>query len=299
MTSSEESRDVRHYFYLGIKAGRLAHAHLIVGPTSIALDLVGDILGMLFCSEKGENPCRKCENCRRLAANRHPDVLWIRPSGNAHAIKIEQIRQISSVLSRKAFAGPWKCAVILDAHRMTIQAANAFLKTLEEPLGTAVLFLLTENPDALPETIRSRCQKTFLSHEDPNDVVIRSSIVKMVHTLLSQLDGSPIGVAKSVEELCAALDAIEDAQAPLDKSEKDGLSSDECHSTVEVILMAAMQYYRKVLSDPSAVPLTIRDILTGLRALECAQALLERNANKQLVLEEWLFATSQLNACDG
>ena len=121
----------------------------------------------------------------------------------------------------------------------------------------------------------------------------------MVHTLLTQLDGRPIGVAKSVEELRAALDTIEDTQAPLDKSEKDGLSNDECYSTVEVILMGALQYYRNVLSDPSAAPLTTRDILTGLRALERAQALLERNANKQLVLEEWLFATSQLNACDG
>jgi DNA polymerase-3 subunit delta' len=110
--------------------------------------------------------CDECPSCRKIDAGMHPDVLLISPESGQ--IRIEEIRAIDEILSLKAFEGRTKVVVVDDAETMNQYAANAFLKTLEEPPSDSLIILVSSKPDRLPDTIQSRCSRinfTPLSHE--------------------------------------------------------------------------------------------------------------------------------------
>jgi DNA polymerase III subunit delta' len=90
-------------------------------------------------------------------AETHPDYHLVEPESKSRRILVEQIRRLEEALQMKSIGGNWKFGVIVDADRMMPQASNAFLKTLEEPPAKSILLLLTGIPEALLETIRSRC----------------------------------------------------------------------------------------------------------------------------------------------
>lgn len=167
-----------------LKAGRLAHAYLIHGPVRDAgLQLLDGFLPLLFCRAQ-EPPCGECAECRRVAAHAHPDVLRLEPESKARLITIgeqgeeEGVRKLIRFISLTPFIGPWKVGVILDADRMNAPAANAFLKTLEEPPPSSLLFLLTESPQSLPATILSRCQKLMVTSAAPADEPWREALLE-------------------------------------------------------------------------------------------------------------------------
>lgn len=101
--------------------------------------------------------CDECESCLKMDAGVHPDLLLVSPE--ERLIKIEEIRLIDEALSLKPFEGRKKTVIVDDAETMNISAANAFLKTLEEPPGDSVIILVSSRPDLLPVTIRSRCAR--------------------------------------------------------------------------------------------------------------------------------------------
>ena len=152
----------------GLAGGRLAHAYIIAGPVrGAASEVLEKFLPALFC--RGViKPCGDCAECRRVAAHTHPDILRLEPESKARMITIgedeeEGIRKVLRFISLTPFIGPWKVCVILDADRMNAAAANALLKTLEEPPPASLIFLLVESPQALPATIISRCQRLAVS----------------------------------------------------------------------------------------------------------------------------------------
>ena len=109
-------------------------------------------------------PCGTCGACQRATRNQHPDITWLRPESKSRQIAIDPTRELSRVLGLRASEAAYKVAIIADADRMTVPAANAFLKTLEEPSPGSVILLLTTQPDRLLETILSRCLRlTFAS----------------------------------------------------------------------------------------------------------------------------------------
>ncbi len=146
------------------ESGRLGHSYLIVGsPRGEALALAESLLQLLFCIN-AEKPCGECQECLRVKQHQHPDIMWLEPESKSRKIDIEQIREeLAPRISQTSFSGTWKAGVLLHAERMTEQAANAFLKTLEEPSGSSLLLLLTDAPQFLLPTILSRCQRITLS----------------------------------------------------------------------------------------------------------------------------------------
>lgn len=122
--------------------------------------------------EVGHDCCDECDSCRKIDHGVHPDFLLISPEGGQ--IRIEEIRATDDVLSLKAFEGKYKVLIVDDADTMNQNAANAFLKTLEEPPEDSLIILISSNPDRLPDTIRSRCSRinfTPLSQEDCEEVI--------------------------------------------------------------------------------------------------------------------------------
>lgn len=101
--------------------------------------------------------CEVCDSCLKINAGTHPDVVMIAPE--ERIIKIEEIRTIEEALSFRPYEGKKKTVIVDDADSMNSAAANAFLKTLEEPSEDSLIILITSRPDRLPATIRSRCSK--------------------------------------------------------------------------------------------------------------------------------------------
>ena len=101
--------------------------------------------------------CDVCESCVKVDAGTHPDVLIVAPE--ERQIRIEEVRAIEEALSFRPFEGRRKVVIVDDADTMNQAAANAFLKTLEEPPEDSLIILIASRPDRLPSTIRSRCSK--------------------------------------------------------------------------------------------------------------------------------------------
>ena len=149
-------------------SGRLGHAQLLQGPERLGkLDLAQAVASRLLC-QRGDSAlpaCGGCSGCRRLAQGSHGDFRQIAIELNEKtgklktAIGIDQIRDMSEWLTLTAQLGGPRVVLIETAHRLNPQAANALLKTLEEPMPGRYLILITDQPKTLPATIRSRCQR--------------------------------------------------------------------------------------------------------------------------------------------
>lgn len=148
-------------------AERPAHAYLFHGPEGVGKRLAAfSFVKTLFCLEKGEDCCGQCLPCRKVDRGTHPDVILLEPEGDR--IKIEKIREIILESEKKPFEESRKAFVIERAESMTEAAANALLKTLEEPPGSSVFILLSVNPDSLPSTVRSRCRVVAFGRLSPD-----------------------------------------------------------------------------------------------------------------------------------
>jgi DNA polymerase-3 subunit delta' len=137
----------------------LAHAYLFSGEEGIGKKMTAFALAAAAncTSPVAEGGCGVCPSCRKVASQGHPDVRVLAADGDE--IKIDQIRQIQDDLSLRPFEGTKKVLIVDGADAMNQASANAFLKTLEEPPGDALILLITALPQSLLATIRSRCQE--------------------------------------------------------------------------------------------------------------------------------------------
>ena len=138
---------------------RVAHAYLFEGERGTGKK-AGSLLmaASMFCEENGQDvkPCGQCGNCKRIKSGNHPDVHIVEPDGLS--IKIDQIRSLRTEFSKSGMESKRKLYIIIDAEKMTVQAANSLLKFLEEPHSETTAVLVTEQPQQLLPTIISRCQ---------------------------------------------------------------------------------------------------------------------------------------------
>lgn len=141
-------------------AGRLPHALLIdEAPGAGGEWLAGWAARLVLCSNPGEAPCERCNACQRVAQGQHPDLIFVRPLDTSTQIRIEQVRELSAELALTAHQGGYKVGILSPADSMNRFAANALLKTLEEPPQGTLLILVASQPSRLPATILSRCQR--------------------------------------------------------------------------------------------------------------------------------------------
>lgn len=153
-----------------IAANRLAHAFVFAGPPGVGKRATALALARaVLCTEAPGEGCGRCIECRLIAAGTHPDV-FLEDLATAQAerasasfVSIEQVRRVSAALSMRPVRGTHKLGIVDQAERLTPDAQNAFLKTLEEPRGQATLVLVATNLDALLPTIRSRCQRLLFA----------------------------------------------------------------------------------------------------------------------------------------
>jgi len=136
---------------------RLGHAYLLYGPSGVGKRLTAlQFTKALSCRVATAEACDTCTACHKIATGNHPDVVFVSPDGAS--IRIEHIRAIQRQLSYKPYESQYTIIIIDGCESLTLPAANALLKTLEEPPASALLLLLTSKKDALPLTLISRCQ---------------------------------------------------------------------------------------------------------------------------------------------
>jgi DNA polymerase-3 subunit delta' len=150
---------LRRYLEAGnLPPGLLFHGEEGIGKEKAALAF----LAALFCRRRTpDGACGACPECRLLASGAHPNLLRVSPEN--HFIQIAEIRRLKEELSLKAFSDRPRAALLCPADRMTLQAANALLKTLEEPPPATHFVLVAHRLSQLPPTIVSRCQKVPFS----------------------------------------------------------------------------------------------------------------------------------------
>ncbi len=153
----------------------LAHAYLFSGQAGIGKKKTAFALAAAVncLNARLEGGCGECPSCRKVDTLGHPDVHVLLPDGDE--IKIDQIRQVQSDFALKPFEGTKKVLIVDNAESMNPAASNAFLKTLEEPPGDALIILITAMPQGLLPTIRSRCQE-IMFHPLPRNTLARALV---------------------------------------------------------------------------------------------------------------------------
>lgn len=142
-----------------IAQDRLPHAILFAGLKGLGKRVMAHALSAkLLCGENQPHACGQCKSCQLLKAGTHPDSILILPEDEGKQIKIDQIRSLVEGVNNKPQLGGKKVIVIAPVEDMNINASNALLKTLEEPIDDTVLLLISDAPKRILPTIRSRCQ---------------------------------------------------------------------------------------------------------------------------------------------
>jgi DNA polymerase-3 subunit delta' len=173
-SSFTEQEDALQLLQRSLARQRLGHAYLFSGDDLKHLERVaGTLAKTLNCQDRrvsktvsgAPDCCDQCLSCRKIDACNHPDVQWVRPESKSRVITIDQVRDLMQTIFLKPSEAEYKVAVIVAADRLNSQAANAFLKTLEEPPARCVLILLSTEPGRIIETIISRCLRLNFAAE--------------------------------------------------------------------------------------------------------------------------------------
>jgi DNA polymerase-3 subunit delta' len=221
----------------------LHHALLLTGPEGIGKEwLARQVAGAFLCeqTQDGKRACGICNACRWVASNSHPDLRVIRPAADepdstdgerapssraakpSRDIRIEQIRALAGFVETAGHRGGTKVILVTPADAMNSAAANALLKTLEEPSGRTRFLLVSSRPERLAATVRSRCRHVPVPMPDlsiSRDWVVRATGASpaKVDAWLAYCAGAPLRAAslaqgQGAESLSAIIDVI--AQLP-------------------------------------------------------------------------------------
>lgn len=215
------------------QSNKLAHALLLAGAEGLgkrefALQLAASVL----CQRPSADgqACGECAACKLLEAGTHPDLFVVQAEERGKAIKVDEIRQLSSKLGLTSQYGGYKVAVLVDAHDMNINAANSLLKTLEEPSSDALMLLVSSNPQKLPITVRSRCQQIHFNLPEKAEAIqwLTTQGFDQPESLLALAHGAPL-LARDLQQqerleehqqLVSSLLGVMQQQPVVEKAEK-------------------------------------------------------------------------------
>ncbi len=298
--------------------GRLRHAYLFCGPPGIGRRTLALKLAQSINCEQGEkasNPCGRCITCRQIEKMQHPDLTIVQAEQIGGNLKVQQIRELQHSLSLSPYASRYRVALILRFEEANPSAANALLKTLEEPPEHVVLMLTAREPEGLLPTIVSRCELIRLRTLPLETISVglqtRYGISQERADFLAHISGGRPGLSLQYLQDPSLLKKrqsyLEDLVHLLSSDRvkrfayADQLAKGK-ESTVD-ILQAWSSFWRDVLllQSGSYVPVTNLDRIEEIQRiiqyvsthkvkdlilkLDRTQYLLNRNVNKTLTLE--------------
>lgn len=310
-----------------IAGGRIAHAYLFHGEAHIgkfltALAFAKTALCARIPSGRLSGPtnltsCNECSSCRAVGTGSHPDLHLVQPDGTQ--IKIGQIRDLQNAIQYKPLIGTRKWFLIDEADLMNPEAANSFLKTLEEPPGHSTIILVTARPQALLPTVLSRCQAVRFSPPPLGDLSLWLQNSRGVSPIeaerLAMLAMGKIGIAAGAdpaaltEERDRILDALtgehlEDLSVLFDQPDEWADSNEQLNRTIDMIeiwlrdvlvgryLPETSVLFNQDIPDRIAAwgrAYPTESILETLTLIHLLKRASPRNLNRALVLETVLL----------
>ncbi len=304
---------LKEHLQNAIAMNKVSHAYIINGERNAGKEFIAKVFAMaLQCEKKEVEPCGECHSCKQALSNNQPDIIYISHE-KPNTIGVEDIRaQINNDIVIKPYSSPRKIYIVNEGEKMTPQAQNALLKTLEEPPEYAVIVILTTNVEALLPTVLSRC--VVLNMKPVSDALVKKYLMEQ------------LGVPDYKANICVAFARGNIGKAKLlASSEEFEKVKDESHEIVKAIkktseykfavndyLDILMAWYRDVLffkatkdvnslvfkeeiqqimrvSDRS----TYEGIETIVNALQSAKKRLEANVNFDLTMELLLLAIQE------
>jgi len=315
--------------------GRLGHAYLFTGHQLDDLETLARTLAKtLNCQQPVKTSgvatdcCDECLSCQKIAHENHADIHWARPESKSRVITIDQTRELMREIQLKPTEAQFKVAIIAGADRLNSQAANAFLKTLEEPPPKSVLILLSTEPSRILETILSRCLRLNFSAETARALDAEQAYwLQQFSSAAAAEQKSLFGRYCLLDSLLQRLGVIRaqvdenlSARSPLEKygdAEKDLREKweDELTAAIEAeyrrrraeVLLSLQWWLRDVWlhtlaageallhlpqiagADEVAKRITPREAQENLSVLEQTQRLLHTNVQEALALEVGLL----------
>lgn len=301
------------------QSGQFVHAYLFSGAEGVGKRSLASLcIQALYCSAE-EKPCGDCTGCKRVAGGNLTDVHLVQPDGAS--LKVEQIRELIETMQMRPFEGGVKVAIISQAHKMTVQAQNSLLKTLENPPGDAVFFLLTETVSAILPTIRSRCQGVTLRPLDPDTMIRRLVALGIEDIQARALAGMTSGSMGRALSLAAdqtqresrrdvlqqffGIRAVPDVVEAAARYKAERAKADEALCIVQEAAAAALRWrVTGEQPDASAYPtgwwewgkrVSVRHILRLFERLTTCRKMLFSNVQTQMVLETVLLEILEEN----
>jgi DNA polymerase III subunit delta' len=315
--------------------GRLGHAYLFTGDSLDELELLARTLAKtLNCQRPARidgiatDCCDECLSCRKIDGETHADIHWARPESKSRVVTVEQMRDLMQQIQIKPTEAEYKVAVIAAADRLNTQAANAFLKTLEEPPPKSILILLSTEPSRILETILSRCQRLNFSGDGGRKLnPEESGWLEKFGVLAASEQKSLLGRYRLLDALLQKLGEIKTrvgenltARSPLEKYDEVEKSlrdkwEDELAAAIEAeyrrhradLLLLVQWWLRDVWlhslaagkdllkfpdvpgAEAVARRINPRQALENLQTLEQTQRLLHSNVQEALALEVGLL----------
>ncbi len=295
---------------------RIAHAFLFHGMEGIGKRTTASVFARAINCRAENPPCDACASCRKAEHRNHPNIVTIRAEGQF--IKISAVKELQSRMAVRPAEGK-RVFIIEEADRMNAAAANALLKTLEEPSPANILLLTTARSHALPMTILSRCQHlrfTPLASEDVSRFLKeKEGLDDVAAEILAASSGGSIGRAIEMkrEDYLARRDGILDRLAQDDPADllkrialagRFGKEREEILEGLRIlrvgyrdglIFRETRERERLMFRDRAGMIETIadrlsgRDLLRNIAAVESAMGAIAGNANKSLTLEAMLI----------
>ena len=299
-----------------IESDRLGHAVLLHVPRGAGGEwLARWCAARVFCrAGTADPPCGECLDCRRVAADQHPDCVFVQPIEDSKEIRIDQVRELIVELGLSSHGGSRKIAIVAPADRLNRNAANSLLKTLEEPTRGTLLILVAAELGRLPATILSRCTRIavpapappvalqWLQQNGPTGIDWQPVLDALGQRPLAALEADPVAIAALVADTRRALQAAMvgdlDPVVTADRWSRDGYATRlDCieNWVTDRLRMAAaagagVPEMRAGTHLPErGVPLNIRALFEVLDLVREARSLAESPVNKSLVIERLLW----------
>lgn len=178
---------IKEHLQNAVRLGKISHAYILDGEEGMGKNLLAAAFAQtLECEKGGAEPCGSCHSCKQAVSGNQPDIIRVTHE-KANTIGVDEIReQLCSDILIRPYSSPYKIYIVDEAEKLTVQAQNALLKTIEEPPAYGVILLLTSNSDAFLPTILSRC--VTLKLKPVKDALIRAYLMEELHVPDYQAD---------------------------------------------------------------------------------------------------------------